>query len=120
MNFIKRFTGRPHLMRRLKSSGTVLTRSRFVRNVLTVASGTAVAQAIAMALSPVITRLYGPEAFGQLGVFTSTVSLFAPAEALTLPIAIVLPERDGEAKQLVKLSMGENRLKIGIEFPYGN
>jgi hypothetical protein len=38
-------------------------KSKFVRNVAVVASGTAGAQAITMAFSPIITRLYGPEAF---------------------------------------------------------
>jgi len=38
--------------------------SALVRNVALVGSGTAGAQAITMAFSPVITRIYGPEAFG--------------------------------------------------------
>ena len=46
----------------------------FVRNVVTVASGTAASQAIVMAFSPLITRIYGPEAFGLQGATLITES----------------------------------------------
>ncbi len=69
-----------------------------------VAGGAAGAQAIAMAFTPVITRLYGPEALGLLGTFTAIVSVVAPCAALTYPIAIGLPKEDGDAKGIVRLS----------------
>lgn len=70
-----------------------------------VASGTAAAQAITMAFSPVITRLYGPEAFGVLGVFIAIISFIRPIAALSYPIAIVLPKSDADAKGLIRLSL---------------
>lgn len=70
-----------------------------------VASGTAGAQAIAMALTPFITRIYGPEAFGLLGTFTAVISVLTPMTALTYPIAIVLPKKDVDAFNLIKLSL---------------
>lgn len=70
-----------------------------------VASGTAGAQAITMALTPFITRIYGPEAFGLLGTFMAVISVLTPMSALTYPIAIVLPKRDDEAVKLIKLSL---------------
>lgn len=79
--------------------------STFVKNVAIVASGTIAAQIITIGLSPVITRLYGPEAFGVLGVFNAMVQIIAPVAALTLPIAIVLPKREIEAKALARLSI---------------
>lgn len=79
-------------------------RKPFVRNVTIVASGTAGAQVITMAFSPLITRIYGPEAFGLLGIFQSLVAILTPIAALAYPIAIVLPKEDSEAKGLVKLS----------------
>jgi len=82
-----------------------LSQSKFVRNVTIIASGTAAAQAINMAFSPVITRLYGPEAFGLLGVFMSLLAIFTPIAALTYPIAIVLPKDDNDAKGIAKLSV---------------
>ncbi|MEF2072040.1 lipopolysaccharide biosynthesis protein [Consotaella aegiceratis] len=77
----------------------------FVRNVATVATGTAAAQAISMAFAPLITRMYGPEAYGLQGIFNSVVSLFGVVAAMGYPIAIVLPRRDNEAIGIAKLSM---------------
>lgn len=69
-----------------------------------VASGTAGAQAITMAFSPLITRIYEPAAFGLLGVFMALVIVFSPISALTYPIAIVLPKKDLVAKGIAKLA----------------
>ncbi len=77
----------------------------FVRNVMTVASGTAASQAIAMAFAPLITGLYGPEAFGLQGIFMSVLSLFTVIAALGYPIAIVLPKHDADAIRLAYLSV---------------
>jgi O-antigen/teichoic acid export membrane protein len=81
------------------------TRRPFVRNVATVATGTAASQAIAMAFSPLITRLYGPEVFGLQGIFVSVVGLLSVVAALGYPVAIVLPKRDSDALGLVRLSI---------------
>lgn len=79
-------------------------RSRFARNVAVVASGTAGAQAITIAFAPLITRIYGPEAFGLLGTFMAIVAVAVPAAALAYPIAIVLPRDDRDALGLARLS----------------
>lgn len=80
-------------------------KTTFVRNVFTVASGAAIAQLIGILFSPVITRLYGPETFGVLGVFVSITAIIAPIVALTYPMAIVLTRSDQEAKGIVSLSL---------------
>lgn len=95
----------------LKTEIRSLIKSRLIRNVTLVASGTAGAQVITMAFSPFITRLYGPEAFGLLGIFTALVAVIYPVAALSYPIAIVLPKHDKEAKHLAFLS---GLLAIGI------
>lgn len=78
--------------------------SSFVRNVTLVVTGTAGAQAISMAFAPLITRIYGPEAFGLLGVFTALTSIVAPIAAFTYPVAIVLPRDDVDALGIARLS----------------
>lgn len=82
-----------------------LAKSRFVHNVAVVASGTAAAQAITIAFSPVITRLYGPEAFGILGVFLAVVRIITLVASLGYEHAIVLPGSDTEAHALLRLSL---------------
>ncbi len=39
-------------------------KSEFTKNVLTLMTGTTIAQAIPIAISPILTRLYTPEDFG--------------------------------------------------------
>jgi len=82
-----------------------IIKSQFVRNVTIVASGTAVAQLVTMAFSPVITRLYGAEAFGVLGTFIAMVAIIAPVSGLTYPVAIVLPKKDEDAGSIARLSL---------------
>jgi len=80
-------------------------RRPFVRKVGTVATGTAVSQAIALAFAPLITRLYGPEAFGLQSIFVSVVGLISIVATLGYPLGIVLPKTDSEAMALVRLSV---------------
>jgi O-antigen/teichoic acid export membrane protein len=82
-----------------------LWRSHFARNVAIVTSGTAGAQAITMAFAPLITRLYGPEAFGLMGTFMAITAIVIPLAALTYPTAIVLPRSDRDALGLARLSV---------------
>lgn len=89
---------------RIKQLGT-FTRRPFVRNVVTVATGTAASQVVALAFAPLITRLYGPEIFGLQGIFTSVVGLLTTVAAMSYPIAIVLPRCDADAISLAKLSL---------------
>lgn len=88
----------------------------FLRNVIVMASGTAAAQAVAMALSPIITRLYGPEAFGVMGTFNSLINIIVPVVALSYPIAIVLPKHDQDAIGIVRLSLFITGIMSALSF----
>lgn len=91
-------------------------KSQSARSVAIVIAGTAISQFIAVASSPVITRLYGPENFGLLSLFMAIVSILGPLTALTYPMAIVLPRQDHEAKAIFRLSLF---LAIGISSLFG-
>jgi len=82
-----------------------LRKSSFVKNVAVVAGGTAGAQALGMLFAPFITRLYGPEAYGVLGVFMAFTGILVPVGALMYPIAIVLPKDDADARGIGQLSV---------------
>jgi O-antigen/teichoic acid export membrane protein len=82
-----------------------LTKGKFFRSVTVLASGTMAAQLITVGASPFITRLYGPEAFGILGVFLAMVNIIKPASALMYPVAVVLPKDQDRAKELIRLSL---------------
>lgn len=77
----------------------------FLRNVVIVASGTAMAQVIGLLATPIVTRLYGPEAYGVMGLFHATVVILIPLASLTYPDAIVLSKKDKEAKGIMVLSI---------------
>ena len=91
----------PSLLKYIKR----LTQNKFVRNVAIVATGTAGAQAIAMAFSPVITRIYSPDTFGAMGTFIAIFDIISPLAALSYPLAMVLPKHDSEAIGLAKISL---------------
>lgn len=79
--------------------------NRFLRNVFLVASGSAGAQGLTIALSPLVTRIYGPEVFGVLGTFVAILMFLVPLATMTYPLAIVLPRSDYEAAGLLRLSV---------------
>lgn len=75
-----------------------------LRSVMKVASATVFAQLIALLLIPFITKIYGAESYGVMGVYLSTLALLTSIVALTLPRAIVLPEKRCEAQAITALS----------------
>jgi lipopolysaccharide exporter len=78
-------------------------RSSFFTSVLKLVSGTALAQAITILTAPIISRLFAPEAFGVLNVFTALVSIITVVICLRYEFAIVLPADDEDAANLVGL-----------------
>ena len=89
----------------LRSHINYFSRSKFVRNVLAVATGVAAAQAISLAFMPFLTRLYGPEAFGALAAFTAIINIITPLATLGYANAIVMPKTDEEANAVARLSL---------------
>ena len=89
----------------LRSRINYFSRSKFVRNVLAVATGVAAAQAISLAFMPFLTRLYGPEAFGALAAFTAIINIITPLATLGYANAIVMPKTEEEANAVARLSL---------------
>jgi O-antigen/teichoic acid export membrane protein len=79
--------------------------SPFTRSVAVVTTGTVGAQAITIVFSPIITRIYGPDAFGLLGTFMAILSIVIPIATLGYSMAIVLSRDDRDALGLVRLSL---------------
>ncbi len=76
-------------------------RSSFFTSVLKLVSGTTLAQLITILTAPFITRLFAPEAFGLLNVFSSMITIVAVVICLRYEFAIILPEDDEDAANLV-------------------
>jgi len=68
-------------------------------------TGTSIAQAIPLAISPILTRVYTPEDFGIFALYMSIVSMIAVVVTGRYEQAIVIPKNDRYAMHLVILSM---------------
>jgi len=87
--------------------GNIFTRlknSSFVKNTLIVMSGTASAQAIGFALTPVISRLFTPADFGMFGSFNAVAGVIAAGITLDYSQAIMLPKEKEDALHLFFIS----------------
>lgn len=88
-----------------KRIGSMLPKNAFSRGVSVLVGGTIGAQALMILASPLLTRLYTPEDFGLLAVYTSILSLFTVIASLRYELAIPLPEKDSEAAHVAILSL---------------
>ena len=86
-------------------AGRVLPRNRFARNASILVGGTALAQMLGVVSAPILTRMYHPSDFGALQVFISVMSLLMVAASGRYEIAMLLPEDDQSAVDLLVLSM---------------
>lgn len=75
----------------------------FLANVLIVGGGTVVAQAVSLLTSPILARLFDPEAFGIAAIFGTICAVFGVVGCLRYDGAILLPReaRDGTAVLLL-------------------
>lgn len=81
-----------------------LRKSSFVKNVLIVMSGTALAQVIGFALLPVISRLFTPADFGIFGSFNAIAHIFTAGATLGYSQAMILPNEKYDALHLFFIS----------------
>ena len=79
-------------------------KSSFIKNVLVVMTGTALAQILSYAVSPIISRLFSPSDFGVFGSFNAVLTIIAAGLTLDYSMAIMLPKQKGDAINLFMLS----------------
>lgn len=68
-------------------------------------TGTTFAQALIILVAPILTRLYGPENFGVSALYGSILGIFAVVACWRYELAIVLPEKDEDAANVLALSI---------------
>jgi O-antigen/teichoic acid export membrane protein len=78
-------------------------KSDFSRNVLTLMTGTTIAQAIPLAISPILTRLYTPKDFGVFALFLAIVGFFSVIASARYEQAILIPKKDEDAINIFAL-----------------
>ena len=77
----------------------------FSQNFLAVASGTGVNILIQVFVSPLLTRIYGPEGYGMYALFVALCTNIALIATLRLPQTFLIARNDREFSALVKLSV---------------
>ncbi len=82
----------------------LLKRSGFSKSLITLLTGTTLAQGITLLISPILSRLFTPHDFGVFGTFLSIVSAIALIASLRYEIAIVLPKKEDVAINLLALA----------------
>jgi len=79
--------------------------SEFYRHVLTILSGSTLAQLIPLLSEPIIVRLFSPVELGILALFLSVATIFASVATARYEMAIVLPKKDEMAINILALSL---------------
>lgn len=79
--------------------------SKFLRSVFILCTGSAIAQLISVACTPVITRLYSPSDIGRFGVYLSLVAMITPVITLRYEAALILPREDKASANLAVASL---------------
>jgi O-antigen/teichoic acid export membrane protein len=71
-------------------------------------TGTVVAQTIPIILSPILTRLYSPEAYGLFAIYSSAIVVLAVICTGRYELSIMLPKEDKDAVNLGALTVSTN------------
>ncbi|MFZ4579413.1 MAG: lipopolysaccharide biosynthesis protein [Myxococcota bacterium] len=76
----------------------------FMRHAASVGTAALAVQVIGVVSTPLVSRLFSPEAFGIAGIFGSITGIAAMVGCLRYDAAILLPREDEDAASLVGLS----------------
>ena len=78
-------------------------KSELNRNILTLMTGTTIAQAIPIAISPILTRIYTPEDFGIFAIFLAITLIIGSIANGHYEQAIMIPKKDEDAINIFAL-----------------
>ena len=89
----------------MKISSFTKPSNSFSGNVLKLVTGATLAQALGILISPIITRLFAPEAYGISALFSSITSIIGVIVCLRYELAIMLPKTNEEAANVLAASL---------------
>jgi O-antigen/teichoic acid export membrane protein len=75
------------------------------KGIVILGSGTVISQALAILFVPILTRIYPPDIYGTLAVFTSLLSILIVGSSFKYELTIPLAENDKDAEYLLILSL---------------
>lgn len=83
-----------------------LLKNKFIKDVLTLVSGTVFGQLIIFLFTPLITRIYSPEYFGVYAIYIGFSSIMAIFTTGRYEFAIILPKSYKKSEDVLKLIFG--------------
>lgn len=89
----------------VKISSFTKPSNSFSGNILKLMSGTVLAQALGILVMPIVTRLFAPEAFGIVAIFSSMTGIVGVVVCLRYEQAIMLPQSNEEAANILGVSL---------------
>ena len=87
-----------------KFLGSNSSDGEFLKNVITLFSGTASASALPILFSPIIARLYTPEQFGVYAIITAILNVFSNVAGGRYEMAVMLPKKAQDSKNIIALT----------------
>jgi teichuronic acid exporter len=94
-------------------------KSDFFRSIMVLTSGTLIAQVLSYAVTPLITRLFTTEDFGEIGVFMRIVAFLTALGTARYELTLPLPKNQSHAFQLFRLSLRISTWMVAIVFVSG-
>jgi len=83
----------------------IVKESNFIKNAITLISGTVIAQLIPVLIQPIIKRLYTAEDFGVLDIYLKIIGILFVIFSFKYDLGIVLPKNKVKALLLLNLSV---------------
>jgi O-antigen/teichoic acid export membrane protein len=85
--------------------------SEYVSNILTLSTGTTIAQVVAILTAPILYRIYTKEDYGTLGLYIAISTVLASFSTLNYTEAILIERSEDDAKVLLWLN---RYLNLGV------
>lgn len=95
-----------------------ILKNEFYKNVATLMSGSIFSQAIPILISPILSRIYSPEDFSILAIYLSLINIFSVVASGRYDLAVMLPEKDEDAINILSLSFLISVITMIILLPF--
>ena len=75
-------------------------KSRFLRSVITLMTGSVISQVITIVTTPILSRIYSPTEYGLYGLYGSYIAILAILGGSIFSQAIIIPKSDDDASEV--------------------
>ena len=83
----------------------IYLKSDFIKSVAVLMTGTLLAQGLGILVMPLLTRIYEPEAFGELNIYMRLIGFVSGVATARFEMSLPLPKYEGHSFLLYELSL---------------